>query len=289
MAYSAVRIDAAARLLQAALPGLHYDVARAWVRAEQGANNNVLGVTYYSGGHQHLYTYPTMALGIAAAARLVLTSGHYGGIRQSLKGGSSAQQAAAIVNSPWNGHHYSGTNYAGGLRNIAGNLVAFQTPSGGQTPPPSGGGSSDAPGGSTHDSRPPGSDQWLAGWNGIVSFPVGHVITQADVDTIMARLDAAGYFNNDPLGLGKDATRKLLEGFIGQAWNKDLQDRIQQGGEAAAKAAGDPFGGVSTAIGGIGDSIVKIATYGFALVLIVVGLFIYSRRGEGVPVPSVVP
>ena len=118
MGYSSSQIDSAAKMLQAALPGLNYDVAKAWVTSEQGVNNNVLGVT--NPANHSLYSYSSMQSGINAAANLVKSSSNYAGIRAVL-GTTSQQEAAAIVNSPWNApSHYKSTTYAGGLRAIAG-------------------------------------------------------------------------------------------------------------------------------------------------------------------------
>lgn len=100
MAYTAAKIEQAAQLLIKALPGLHIEVARAWVTAEQGDNNNVLGLT---DANHVLYKYPTLAAGITANAKWVLNpASPYGGIRASLKGGSIAVQGKAIIASGWN-------------------------------------------------------------------------------------------------------------------------------------------------------------------------------------------
>ena len=81
----------------AELPGLHYRMARAMVTAEQGANNNVFGVTV--GGV--LQSYPNMAAGVKAAARIMRKSILYAKFRDTLSGGTHRQQATAWVRSPW--------------------------------------------------------------------------------------------------------------------------------------------------------------------------------------------
>lgn len=118
----------------------------------------------------------------------------------------------------------------------------------------------------------------LGAWADKIKFPVGHIITVADVDKMMDTLDKAGYFKDDPafLGIGKSTTRQILMTAVGKQWDKSLQDQLQkQFGLAAQEATA--LGGVSDAIGGIGDAITKVAAYGAALVLIVVGLYLYSR------------
>lgn len=97
MTYSTAQKNAAANLLIEYLPGMHYRVARAWVTAEQGGNNNVFGVTV--GGI--LQKYPSMRVGVRAAATRIKTLSYYSGIIASLKGGTHRQQATAICRSPW--------------------------------------------------------------------------------------------------------------------------------------------------------------------------------------------
>lgn len=100
MAYTKTKIEQAAQLLVKALPGLHIEVARAWVTAEQGDNNNVLGLT---DANHKLYTFPTLAAGVQACANWILNpKSPYRGIRLSLNGGTIAQQGRAIIASLWN-------------------------------------------------------------------------------------------------------------------------------------------------------------------------------------------
>lgn len=98
MTYSTAQKNEAATLLIQALPGMHYRVARAWVTAEQGGNNNPLGLSDSNGV---LYRYPSLRLGIAATARHIKTSPLYRAIYLSTKGGTHRIQATAICRSPW--------------------------------------------------------------------------------------------------------------------------------------------------------------------------------------------
>lgn len=103
MSYTAAHIAEVAARLVHDLPGLHYAVARAWVSAEQGANDNPLGTTHTGpNGQAVLDTFSSWQAGIDYAADSIKTSHHYGGIRATLKGGSVRDQALAIIASPWN-------------------------------------------------------------------------------------------------------------------------------------------------------------------------------------------
>jgi hypothetical protein len=101
-AYTSERIDYLARYMQTQLPGLDYNIAVRWIRAEQGVNGNVLGVTYVDAqGARRLRTYGSQEAGIRAAVSLLRSSSNYAGIRAAL-GQSYAIQARAITASPWN-------------------------------------------------------------------------------------------------------------------------------------------------------------------------------------------
>lgn len=103
-AYTKSEIEQAVAVLTAKIKGLTTEAARVWVRAEQGQGNNVLGVT---DGRGHLYSYPSVAAGAEAAARLFNTSRYYASARAIVAGTASAStQLRAIAASPWNGGHY---------------------------------------------------------------------------------------------------------------------------------------------------------------------------------------
>ena len=96
--------------------------------------------------------------------------------------------------------------------------------------------------------RPPDSyattPDYLAGWGNKVAFPDGHVLTAADIDTIMGVLKSEGYFGpNTPLpGLGEYQTRSVLERYIGQPWTKTTQDSIAAAfGVAAQQNSPDAY------------------------------------------------
>lgn len=95
----------------------------------------------------------------------------------------------------------------------------------------------------------------LGAWGNVVSFPTGHVLTAADVDTIITKLRAAGYFN-DPVsgGVAEGVTRDILMRHVGQPWNKQLQDTLSIEFATAAKEAGDAGG-----LRAIGDFVGKVS------------------------------
>lgn len=87
-------------------------------------------------------------------------------------------------------------------------------------------------GGSWYDSKATGA---LGAWGDIVKFPVGHVITEADIDTMMTALQAGGFFKDDIGGQAYTKTREILmRDALGQQWNKSLQDKLQASLNSAA-------------------------------------------------------
>lgn len=132
----------------------------------------------------------------------------------------------------------------------------------------------------------------LGAFSDLVSFPVGHVLTAADVDLIMATLDRAHYWTvpgSNPLTEAQAAnvTRDLLRRYIGRAWNKALQDEMSGAALSAANAA-NPANGIGAAIAGLPDAIgTVLRSTGLFLgliALVLVGLYLVVRGGaEGAP------
>lgn len=110
MPYTTAQKTYAARLLCAQFPRLHFGVARTWVTAEAGADNNVFGVTV--GGV--LQKYPSVAAGVRAAADRLRSLDIYRGVIEAFNaphtqssgcppyGSHASRQATAICRSPWN-------------------------------------------------------------------------------------------------------------------------------------------------------------------------------------------
>jgi len=101
VSYTRNELKAAGAALAKALPGLNIHAAILWARAEQGANHNILGVTYYVDGRQRLNTYPDFDTGARAAAAIILASPQYAGIRKALTRNDIHDQLRAIAMSPW--------------------------------------------------------------------------------------------------------------------------------------------------------------------------------------------
>ena len=99
MPYTTLQKTVAATWVVFYLPRMRFGVARTWVIAEQGLNNNVFGVTNSDGS---LKKYPTVRQGVKAMADIIKTSPLYAGIRATLyKGATGDKQATAICHSPW--------------------------------------------------------------------------------------------------------------------------------------------------------------------------------------------
>lgn len=274
MSYTWAEVEPLAARLVADLPGLDIRLARVWIRAESGAHNNPLGVTatrgsgapvgQWIGSDRYLVAYPSRIAGIDAAAALVRSSSNYSGIMASL-GGSLRTQALAVIASPW--HRRNSPYYT--VAFTAAGLLSGSGPAAPKTNP-----------------RPDAPDRGrLGAWGDIVSFPVGHILTAADVDAIMQKLSAAGFF---PFDIGSSHTRAVLGTAIGKAWNKDLQVQLQgQFGVAAAAAApGVPdiagaIAGLPATLGGVASKVlVNTAILVLILVLAYSGLEDLLAGGE---------
>ena len=123
----------------------------------------------------------------------------------------------------------------------------------------------------------------LAGFNSLVSFPIGHIITSKDIKDISIKLDKAGWFGNVPLvaSVRQIAFEEfLVQNAKGKAWTKDLQNKLAGQANADASNIGGALPAVPDipgAITGAVGSLVMVATYVIAVVFIVVGLWLYSK------------
>ena len=248
MPYTSAQVDQAVTYLTARIQGLTREAARVWVLAEQGVNNNVLGVTYRdASGGQHLFAYPTLAMGAEAAARLFNTSSYYTAARKAIASTSDvAAQLQAIAASPWNGGHYAKS-------------TVFAPYLGGSASPPT--------------SSPPATGD-LAGFGYAVSFPVGHVLTVADVDSIYDALRSSGQFSGDTFGIAHQLAYGTLRKYIGRRWDQALLGEIQAAlgvtateANAAGQAVGGALGAASQAVVG---AVAPILVNGTILVVVIV-------------------
>lgn len=117
-----------------------------------------------------------------------------------------------------------------------------------------------------------GSGSMLGAWNDKIQFEVGHILTSADIDSIMKTLKDEGYFEGDSLlGGSETKTREILTSHIGQPWTKNLQSTIQQEFSSAAVSAGDPIAAVGAQIV---DTFTWIGFILIGLVLIAGGIYL---------------
>lgn len=101
----------------------------------------------------------------------------------------------------------------------------------------------------------------LPGFNFMVDFPVGHVLTMADIDNIVNKMNGAGWFNPnsgspiaDELGQVKarNAVHETLKQFVGREWTPSLLLEMSQAIGLKAETVDDnPLAGVGEALGAI--------------------------------------
>lgn len=143
---------------------------------------------------------------------------------------------------------------------------------------------------STPAPAPGVSPELLYAWGTLVSFPVGHVVTAADVTMIMTKLRAAGFFGTDPVAAFKAemAVQRVLTTAIGKPWDKALQDDLAAKFFDEAESEADPFGVVSAAkqlVAGISEigrnALLLVAILG----LVIMGLWLVATATDN-PLPS---
>lgn len=220
---------------------------------------------WLAGGTTSIDTFASQADAIAAfKTRIGLNSYNYPGVVAAFQDANGQEIITAIINSGWvtgkpgSYNHYVATHGGGGHEenSLQQNYSALAN-------------SGDA-------GASAGAD--LGAWGNIVTFPVGHKLTQADVDSIMAKLEAAGYFNQSPAAnlIAENTVRSTLESHIGEAWSKALEDELQQqfGQEATANGGGvDPFGIGAAISGAIHTVFGKAFAVGVVLAGVLMALF----------------
>ena len=128
----------------------------------------------------------------------------------------------------------------------------------------------------------------FTGANPVVTFPVGHILTTVDVDTIVAKLTQAGWFALwGPVNVGTAQTlvHGILSKHVGQPWNKALQDQLQaefnQAAGLAGTTIGDPMAGIAQAIGslvpGLADAARNSLLLAATLILVLLGVYMLAR------------
>lgn len=274
--------------------GLNVFVALAWLWNEcQSVNNptNPLNIRYYGthgqigagGGQSNGFgVYTDAHAGLDHAAWLINNSANYTGIRSAIKTGNIWAEARAIELSPWAGGHYGGASKPGNISKklsaITGKPIESVAQAADSVSTGSSGGTS---GGGSYGS--------LGAFNNLVSFPIDHVLTTADVQTIMDATTKAGWWDNPAGGqTAKEIMQGILLQEVGKKWNQDLLIEIQnkvnmaaglsaQIGPNAIAAVGQVVPDVAGAIGGFAGTVVKVVTYVLATILIIVGIWLYSK------------
>lgn len=107
----------------------------------------------------------------------------------------------------------------------------------------------------------------LGGFNNAVAFEPGHVLTEQDVNDIIAKLDAIHFFQSTDLIPGlqqlaenqaRDTVRSILMQHVGEQWSPELQQSLQTQFFGAASAAVDnPL----QSIANIGATLLNPMTY----------------------------
>jgi len=186
--------------------------------------------------------------GARASARLLLAGGDdwrgYGRVVRAARKGDPIAFLDALARSAWSADRYGGPNNNSLLKIYASlggdvsNATAYIASTTGATAVTAG--ATVGVGGVTAKlAKVSGTEEggMLGAWGDIVSFPVGHIITAADVDYMMAQLAQHGYFKDDPAGVAQSITRAILNTTIGKPWNKALQVSLQKAFFSAASEA----------------------------------------------------
>lgn len=283
----------------------------AWIRAESGNTvraGNPWNISYAAaqeiarkGGPQPIASwtsstgqkfavYPTAISGAQAAGKLLLGAGNdwrgYAPIVAAARRSDPIGFLNALARSAWDAGRY-GTKNGGSNKLLSIYASVTGNPTFGSSGGTSGGGSFNDP-----ISR-------LGGWGNLVSFPTGHILTGADIDTIMAALDKGGFFDPNvngtiAAGQGRAQTDAILRTFIGQPWNKATQDAMQARFFSAATQAGSLGDAVGAIAGTIGDVARAALDPGhwvrFLALFVGAGFVAYGGivilRSAGAPAPS---
>lgn len=197
--------------------------------AAQGLGVEPVGSRAHGRTGQKFAVYGNLTDGTRAAARLLLRGNTpkdkrgYAGVIAGARSGDPIAFLQGLASSKWSADRYGGPSNnsllrvyksVGGLGNVTASGLSTARASG----PRTGG---------------------LGAFGDLISFPVGHIITEADVGRMMGTLEQGNFFT---LGQGKTETRAVLMQAIGKPWTKDLQNELSGGFASAADTAGDPFG-----------------------------------------------
>lgn len=286
----------------------------AWLRAESGSRiigNNPWNITYgaaqeiarkggpsptgyrvHSITGMKFATYRTVEDGAAASGKLLVGAGHdwrnYDKIVTAARRGDPIGFLNALAKSAWDAGRYGTKN--GGKNKLViiyGGIAGLSTVQ-----------LADAlktfPGKEADDKV---NAKLLAAWGGIVKLPVGHIVTAGDVDDMIVKLKAAGFFNQSIAGnaISENVVRGILSTAIGKPWDKSLQDDLQarffkSATEAVPKPLGD-LAAIAETLAGVAGTVlnpgnwIRILALGAGAVMVSYGT-INVLKASGAPVAA---
>ncbi len=262
------------------LTGLHTDVLYAWVAREQGVNNNILGLTYQKGssvavgqyihGNTYLGKFPSQTAAAVETARWINTLPQYKPIKATA-GGTSAQQALAIAQSPWHKrppaggvdpYYYAGFVKAGILTGPA--SVAASKPSGGTSTPI-------APSPNASNAN---TTQSLLEYIGKSGQGLTPHLEQGDIDKIIAYFKLRGF----PEGKTESSVRTELQPLVTKSFTQ-LPNYVLSAG------AHEGIPGVDITVPNIdvGGALMFVAIILVGIAFLFLGGFIILKQPKGAP------
>jgi hypothetical protein len=249
--------------------GLNASFLKMWLTAENGfANNNPLGLRDYSAGAPSthpLIVFPTLDAGLTATANLINTAPQYAGIRAT-RGGTVQQQALAVIASPWNvpNSPYYKRMFAGVL--------------GGAVPP------------TTTDTGNTGVVPGTLSATFTQLKPT-YLLDQTTINLLMGEVPVDNPNRSDILaGLTSKIGTPINQVKMPTSWNVTPTGGWQNfwGGQAGTSGSGGGLGNsgiiapdVPGALASLGSTATSIATYLAALLVVALGVFLYSKGGRG--------
>lgn len=210
-----------------------------------------IGTRTAMNGNGVFSVYASPLIGAQAAADRLKASSSYGypAVVKAGRSGNPTSFLNALAHSQWSGnsHYGMGKNFTG-----ANSLLTVYRTVG--TPVNDtivnatlNSGSGQA--GATLVSAPAAPTN-LGAWANQVSFPVGHVLTAQDVQSIMATLVGNGWFAGDVNGAAQAQTLLVLNGEIGKPWSTTVEQDIQSKLMTAATSS-NPLGGIGAIAGSL--------------------------------------
>lgn len=197
--------------------------------ASKGLGIEPISYRVHSRTGQKFAVYASPADGTKAAARLLLRGAakgdwrNYQAVVNGARSGDPIRFLNGLASSAWSADRYGGPKNNSLLRVYA-KVSGLKVLSSQSTPP-------------GHNA------QMLSAFGGIVSFPEGHILTEADVDTAIKKLTAAKFFDQFfSSTVAANETRKVLMSAVGKPWGKPVEDELAQTAFAAAdEAAKNPL------------------------------------------------